>query len=107
MTVPDPDGGKTDFYVRQLWNGKGSIDLDTITPDGLIGFSAVCAWLLAHTHAKTGDRHAIAAYLGKGSAFDDAMVHFANQYADQNEADYQMFVQAVAEETKKEPMKKQ
>ncbi|MDD2414199.1 MAG: DUF2252 domain-containing protein, partial [Eubacteriaceae bacterium] len=49
VTVPDPDGGKTDFYVRQLWNGKGSIDLDTIPPDGLIGFSAVCAWLLAHT----------------------------------------------------------
>ena len=52
----------------------------------------MCAWTLAHAHAKTGDRHMISGYLGKGDAFEKAMVRYASSYADQNEADYEMFL---------------
>ena len=54
--------------------------------------SLACAWTLAHAHAKTGDRHAIAAYLGKNEVFENAMVSYSSAYADQNEADYEMFM---------------
>lgn len=54
--------------------------------------SSMCAWTLAHAHAKTGDRHAIAGYLGKSEAFENAMVRYAASYADQNEADYEVFM---------------
>jgi len=84
-----------DFYVRQLWNGKGSVDLDIISPVELKNFSCAAAWTLARSHARTGDRFAIAGYLGKGDAFDRAMAKFACSYADQNEADYARFMQAV------------
>ena len=75
-------------------NAQGSIDLTDITRDNLKGLAKMCAWTLAHEHAKTGNRHEIAGYLGKGEAFDEAMAEFASKYADQNEADYQMFLKA-------------
>ena len=84
--------GVQDYYVRQLWDAKGSFDLETITLDGYNGLSLLCAWTLSHAHAKTGDRHAIAGYLGKGEAFENAMVKYAQCYADQNDADYEMFL---------------
>lgn len=84
-----------DYYVRQMWDGKGSIDLDLIGPDGLTGTADLCAWVLAHAHAKTGDRHQIAGYLGKGDKFDKAMLEFSRNYADQNEADYAMFMEKI------------
>ena len=84
-------GMHRDYYVRQLWDAKGSFDLDRITEKGLAGLASMCAWTLAHAHAKTGDRHAIAGYLGNGDAFETAMVRYAQLYADQNEADYEMF----------------
>lgn len=92
MRVPDMSGRARDFYVRQLWNNKGSIDLDAIKPDGLVWLAETCGWTLAHAHARTGDRHAIAGYLGKGSKFEDAVAEFAKAYADQNEADYQTYL---------------
>lgn len=101
-TLPDENGKPRDFYVRQLWNGKGSFDLTTISEERLAGLAAMCGWTLAHAHARTGDRFAIAGYLGKKSGFDHAMVKFARAYADQNEADFQRFVQAVSDSDKQQ-----
>ena len=85
-------GSNTDYYVRQLWDGKGSIDIESISSEGYHALSLMCAWTLAHAHAKTGDRHSIAGYLGKSDAFAEAMVKYAHLYADQNEADYNAFL---------------
>ena len=90
-----PGVGTRSYYVRQLWNGKGSIDLENIGTEGLASTSRLCAWALAHAHARTGDGIAIAAYLGDGNAFDDALWDFARAYADQNEADYDLFCSKI------------
>jgi uncharacterized protein (DUF2252 family) len=82
------DGIERDFYVRQLWDWKTSVDLDTILPVGLELYGQVCGFLLARAHARSGDRVAIASYLGKGDTFDRALLEFARAYADQNERDY-------------------
>lgn len=92
--LPDVTGGTRDYYVRQLWDGKGSADLNTISPTGLRLLASACGWTLASAHARTGDRFAIASYLGKKDSFDRAMVSFATAYANQNEADYQRFIAA-------------
>jgi len=81
-----------DYYVRQLWDGKGSFDLTGISPGGLTRITELCAGVLAHAHAKTGNRHAIAGYLGKSNTHDEAMQSFAEAYADQNEIDYELFL---------------
>ncbi|MBQ3334482.1 MAG: DUF2252 domain-containing protein [Eubacteriaceae bacterium] len=91
ISVPTEHGVDA-YYVRQLWDGKGSVDLDKISEEGLVGIASLSAWTLAHAHAKTGDRHAIAAYLGGTDDFEKAMVKFSRAYADQNEADYQTFL---------------
>ena len=85
-----------DFYVRQLWDWKASIDLSTIGESGLHAYTRACGWSLARAHARSGDRLAIAGYLGSGPNFDDAIVAFASAYADQNELDHQRLVDAVA-----------
>jgi uncharacterized protein (DUF2252 family) len=82
------DGHERDFYVRQLWDAKGSIDVDALSPEGLAIYGRVCGWTLARAHARSGDRIAIGAYLGKGDSFDHAITEFAERYADQNESDY-------------------
>ena len=82
------DGGKRDFYVRQLWDGKRSVDVDTLPPEGLAIYGRVCGWTLARAHARSGDPIAIGAYLGKGTSFDEAIADFSERYADQNELDY-------------------
>ncbi len=82
------DGAERDFFVRQLWDWKTSVDLDTILPEGLELYGQVCGFLLARAHARSGDRIAIASYLGKGDAFDRALAEFALAYADQNERDH-------------------
>jgi uncharacterized protein (DUF2252 family) len=84
-----------DFYVRQLWDGKLSIEIETMTHPMLRAYGALCAWTLARAHARTGDRIAIASYLGAGGVFDQALVDFSEAYADQNERDYDELVQAV------------
>ena len=82
------DGAKRDFYVRQLWDGKRSVDIDTLPPEGLEIYGRVCGWALARAHARSGDRIAIGSYLGKGETFDRAIAEFSELYADQNELDY-------------------
>ncbi len=91
----DPNGKKKDYYIRQLWDGKGGFDLDEIGENGVGTVARMCAWTLAHAHAKTGDRHVIAGYMGKGKAFDKAIVKFARRYADQNERDYETFLKMI------------
>jgi uncharacterized protein (DUF2252 family) len=90
-----PDGVTRDFYVRQLWDGKGSAQIERMTPETMGIYGKLCGWTLARAHARSGDRIAIAAYLGKGNAFDRAMGDFAEAYADQNEIDFEQFEAAV------------
>ena len=84
------DGESRDFYVRQLWDGKRSAEIEEMDPDQLARYGSVCGWTLARAHARSGDRQAIAAYLGGGTAFDDAVADFAELYADQNQRDYEL-----------------
>jgi uncharacterized protein (DUF2252 family) len=90
------DGNEHDFYVRQLWDWKASIDLSTITRWGLHAYTRACGWSLARAHARSGDRLAIAAYLGRGASFDRAIAQFAQAYAAQNELDHARLAEAVA-----------
>ena len=89
------DGNEYDFYVRQLWDWKASADLATLSESGLHAYTRACGWSLARMHARSGDRLAIAAYLGAGSNFDKAIARFSAAYADQNERDYQRLADAV------------
>jgi uncharacterized protein (DUF2252 family) len=84
-----------DFYVRQLWDGKRSVKIETLAAKGLEVYGAVCGWTLARAHARSGDRIAIAAYLGKGESFDEAIADFAERYADQNELDFAALADAA------------
>ena len=89
------DGKPHDFYIRQLWDWKISADVESMTPGEMMVYCRICSWTLARAHARSGDRVAISAYLGKGAAFENALVEFAAAYADQNERDYQALVEAV------------
>ena len=86
-----------DYYVRQLYDMKGSMALDNIAAIYLDRYAALCGAVLARAHARTGDAAQIAGYLGKSDRFDAALVEFAFRYADQNDADYAAFKQAVAD----------
>jgi uncharacterized protein (DUF2252 family) len=77
------------FYVRQLWDGKGSAEVERMDPRGLEIYVSLCGKALARAHARSGDRLAIASYLGTSDAFDRAIARFAEAYADQNERDFQ------------------
>jgi uncharacterized protein (DUF2252 family) len=90
------DGTQLDFYVRQLWDWKASADLSTMDEAGLHAYTRACGWSLARAHARSGDRLAIAAYLGRGRRFDRAIASFSSAYADQNELDHRRLVEAVA-----------
>ncbi len=90
------DGKARDFYVRQLRDWKFSVDIDAMVPRGMGLYGELCGWTLARAHARSGDRIAIAAYLGASDAFDQAVTQFAAAYADQNERDHQALVDAVA-----------
>jgi uncharacterized protein (DUF2252 family) len=89
------DGQARDFYVRQLRDWKFSIEIETLRPEGLQRYGELCGWTLARAHARSGDRIAIAAYLGNSDVFDRAITKFAAAYADQNERDYHALVDAV------------
>jgi uncharacterized protein (DUF2252 family) len=82
------DGITRDFYIRQLRDWKFSLDTEAMIPKGMADYGEVCGWTLARAHARSGDRIAIAAYLGNSAAFDQAIGEFAVSYADQNERDY-------------------
>jgi uncharacterized protein (DUF2252 family) len=88
------DGRRRDFYVRQLWDGKGSADIEAMDAPTMTTYGRLCGWTLARAHARTGDRRAIAAYLGKGDKFDRAIAEFSQAYADQNQADYDELIEA-------------
>jgi uncharacterized protein (DUF2252 family) len=89
------DGVERDYYIRQLWDWKASADLSRMSEHGLLTYSRACAWSLARSHARSGDRLAIAAYLGKCPRFDQAIARFSTLYADQNELDYRRLQEAV------------
>ena len=89
------DGGTRDFYVRQLRDWKFSLDVDSMIPRGMRLYGGLCGWTLARAHARSGDRIAIASYLGGSDVFDRAITDFAVAYADQNERDHQALVDAV------------
>ena len=89
------DGQVRDFYIRQLRDWKGSADIDTMVASVMTAYARICAATLARAHARSGDRIAIASYLGNSDAFDRAIADFSSAYADQNERDYQALVQAV------------
>jgi uncharacterized protein (DUF2252 family) len=89
------EGHPRDYYIRQLWDWKTRADLDTIGPEGLVIYARICGWTLARAHARSGDRIAIASYLGSSDRFDRAVAEFAVRYADLNERDYDALVEAV------------
>jgi uncharacterized protein (DUF2252 family) len=90
------DGQTKDFYIRQLWDAKGSAEIELMNPADLAAYGVVCGWTLAKAHARSGDPIAIAAYLGTSDSFDRAVTSFAETYADQNERDYAALRDAAA-----------
>ncbi len=90
------DGEERCFYVRQLWDGKGSADLERVSVRDLATYASLCGEALARAHARSGERFEIASYLGRGEAFDKAMARFAESYADQNERDFARVTEAAA-----------
>jgi uncharacterized protein (DUF2252 family) len=94
--VPNPvDGVDRDFYVRQLKDWKFSVPIEIMLPQGMALYARLCGWTLARAHARSGDRIALAAYLGGSAKFDQAIADFAETYADQNERDYAALQTAV------------
>ena len=89
------DGQERDFYLRQLRDWKGSADVDHMPSSLMAGYARICAATLARAHARSGDRIAIASYLGNSDTFDRAIADFSAAYADQNERDYGALVEAV------------
>jgi len=94
--TPDLTGTERHFYVRQLYDGKASADVASFTPSMLRSYAAVCGWTLARAHARSGDRFAIASYLGKTDAFERSMASFALSYVARNRGDHQALVDAIA-----------
>lgn len=84
-----------DFYVRQLWDGKASIEVADLDPDGFRAYGEACGWTLARAHARSGDRIAIATYLGESDRFDQAIAEFASNYAEVNAADFERLREAI------------
>ena len=96
IRIPTPEGTSLDFYIRQLWDGKGSAVIETMNPSAMTMYARMCGHALAMAHARSGDAVAIASYLGAGDSFDRALASFAEAYADQNEHDYYALKEAVA-----------
>ena len=95
IRIPTPEGTSLDFYIRQLWDGKGSALIEAMNPTAMAVYARVCGHALAMAHARSGDAIAIASYLGGGDSFDRALASFAEAYADQNERDYNALREAV------------
>jgi uncharacterized protein (DUF2252 family) len=95
VTAKGTDGEERCFYVRQLWDGKGSAQVERMSAPDLAAYGALCGEALARAHARSGDRVGIASYLGKGDAFDKALARFAEAYADQNERDFERLLAAA------------
>ena len=95
--VQGPDGVDRDFYLRQLRDGKGSVVVEEMLPDGMAFYGRLCGQALARAHARSGDRVAIAAYLGKSDRFDNALAEYAETCARQNVRDHARLADAVAQ----------
>jgi sugar/nucleoside kinase (ribokinase family) len=93
--ITGPDGVDRDFYVRQLKDWKLSFPIEAMRLPGMTVYAGLCGWTLARAHARSGDRVALAAYLGGSDTFDQAIADFAETYADQNELDYAALQGAV------------
>jgi hypothetical protein len=89
------EGVASDYYARQLKDWKASAEIEQMDRKAMARYGTLCGWTLARAHARSGDRIAIAAYLGNGDSFDRALVEFSKAYADQNERDYQALDAAV------------
>jgi uncharacterized protein (DUF2252 family) len=90
------DGVTRDFYLRQLWDGKGSAVIEEMAPELLGVYAQMCGWTLARAHGRSGDAVAMGSYLGAGDRFERAMCDFAASYADQNERDHKALTRAIA-----------
>src|SRR5262249_38210446 len=95
MRSPGLDGVERDYYLRQLWDSKGSATIELMKPNTLALYARVCGSIAAKAHARSGDAIAIASYLGTNDVFDQALTGFAESYADQNERDYDALKQAA------------
>jgi uncharacterized protein (DUF2252 family) len=93
--VADIDGQTRDYYIRQLHDWKGSLDVETMGVSGATLYARMCGATLARAHARSGDWIAIGSYLGKGDGFDRSIAHFSADYADQNERDHEALARAV------------
>ncbi len=91
------DGVKRDYYVRQLWDAKGSAQVELMEPRLLRLYATACGAELARAHARSGDAIAIASYVGTTETFDQALALFAESYANQNERDYKLLTEAVSD----------
>jgi uncharacterized protein (DUF2252 family) len=91
------DGVARDFFIRQLWDRKASVEVELMNASGMSMYADLCAWTLARAHARSGDSVAIASYLGGSSTFEGALADFAETYADQNERDHAALQQAIAD----------
>ena len=96
LRVKGVDGSFRDYYVRQFHDWKGGAEVERLLVPGATLYARLCGATLARAHARWGDRLAIASYLGKGDAFDEAIADFSSAYADRNERDYEAFAAAVA-----------
>jgi uncharacterized protein (DUF2252 family) len=94
--ITGPDGEAHHFYIRQLWDQKGSAVIEAMNPHAMTVYAQLCGRSLAKAHARSGDPIAISSYLGAGESFDRALSAFAEAYADQNERDYRALEDAVA-----------
>ena len=90
------DGVRRDFYVRQLWDGKGSMEIEAMGPEEMGIYARLCGWPLARAPARSGDAVAIGSYLGGGDGFARALAEFSAAYADQNERDHAELVAAIS-----------
>ena len=95
LRATDLESVERDFYVRQLWDSKGSADIETMNPKAMRTYAKVCGAALARSHARSGDAIAIASYLGASDALDRALSTFGEAYADQNDLDYEALKAAV------------
>jgi uncharacterized protein (DUF2252 family) len=93
--VTGHDGVVRDYYMRQLWDWKVSADIETMRPDAMRIYAQICGWTLARAHARSGDRVAIAAYLGNSETFDAAIADFGTAYAEQNDLDHRALLEAI------------
>jgi len=91
----DSDGQMIDFYFRQLWDGKGKIDIEELGPKRLAAYAGICGQTLAFAHARSGDAMTIRGYIGEEKTFDDVMVEYASRYADVTERDQARLCEAI------------